>query len=218
MWAPFCPAHWYLVDRFRLRPIRPANKTEQFSCGVSGLQEAVETDLARIRAGTTPGNPAAPQLSSGYKGLVDAAALRMKLRCATPYRLPSRCGCQRNTHSHDSDGKTVSVADVAADFQPEPGASGGAHRPLIPSPDEGPCEQAEKCVRNGLQGVCFALRCLSARHRWICLHVRNGAVTRRFRSVCSCRESCQSYLLPVSIFVGKLVIDSSSIIFVISKS
>ena len=29
-------------------------RTEQFSCGVSGLQEAVETDLARIRAGTTP--------------------------------------------------------------------------------------------------------------------------------------------------------------------
>jgi hypothetical protein len=141
--------------------------TAQSSCGMSGLQEVAETDLARIRAGTTPGNPAAPQLSSGYKGLVDAAVLRMKLRCATPYRLPSRCGCQRNTHSHDSDGKTVSVADVAADFQPEPGASGGAHRPLIPLPPiEGPCEKAERGVRNAsvqcYQGVCFALRCVSA--------------------------------------------------------
>ena len=117
--------------------------------------------------GLPPGNPAAPQLSSSYKGLVDAAALRMKLRCATAWRSPSRCGCQRNTHSHDSDGKTVSVADVAADFQPEPGASDGAHRPLIPLPPiEGPCEKAERGVRNasvqGYQGVCFALRFLSA--------------------------------------------------------
>ena len=151
--------------------------------------------------GLPPGNPAAPQLSSSYKGLVDAAALRMKLRCATTWRSPSRCGCQRNTHSHDSDGKTVSVADVAADFQPEPGASGGAHRPLIPLPPiEGPCEKAERGVRNRVTKV-SALRSgfCRHRHRWMRLHVRNGAVTRRIRSVCSCRECRKRTFLTLSI-------------------